>query len=97
MNNSIKKYNKIIESGKIKESEVYEYTCFCTNNSNCTNCARPKSYLVSRWVENSPFEMEGQPDTYRFEDKSLEYINGFIEGLEADATTSSVHLTEVKE
>ena len=74
---------------------VHEWICLCTNSSNCTNCAKPKNYLVTRWVKN--FEMGGAQDLYRFEGRSLDYVQGFIEGLNADATTSRVHLTEVEE
>lgn len=84
-----------ITMSNIDKVIVHEWTCLCTNSSNCTNCAKPKSYLVTRWGEN--FEMKGTQDLYRFEGRSLDYVQGFIEGLNQDATTSSVHLSEEEE
>jgi len=96
MDDSVSEYNGSPESDRIKESEVYEYTCLCTNSSNCTNCARPKSYLVTRWIVGLEHDPHAH-DLHRFDNRSLDYVQGFIEGLNLDKRTSSVHLTEIEE
>ena len=80
----------------INKVVVHEWTCLCTNSSNCTNCAKPKNYLVEQWVE---FDLE-KPTTrviHRIEGRSLDYVQGFIEGLNQDNRTDSITLREIEE
>lgn len=96
MGDSVEKFNETDQRRKINKTKVYEYTCLCTNSSTCTNCAKPRAYLIEQWVEFDP-EKPATKVIHRIEGRSLDYVQGFIEGLNQDNRTDSVILTEIEE
>ena len=92
MSDSVRKFYDLVEEGRIKESPIYRYSCLCTNHMNCSACTQLKSYLVTQWVETNETKKQ---ILYRFDNRTLDYIEGFIDALRIDLKTDKVLANEI--